>query len=150
MTTTGYYSIYIVHYTPCGQKLWNRSYCFFSAFILAETRRKTSVLLFVDNSRFINDVCRTYCSVLAQIFLELTPLVESGFFCRSRLIHSFSTQQRTTVVIDFKLAGSSALKSTSFEKIGLSGPLLRGPGQHYLCHLTVTLIQIVNESICDT
>ncbi len=25
MTTTGYYSIYIVHYTPCGQKLWNRS-----------------------------------------------------------------------------------------------------------------------------
>jgi len=26
MTTTGYYSIYIVHYTPCGQKLWNRSH----------------------------------------------------------------------------------------------------------------------------
>ncbi len=30
------------------------SCCFFSAFILAETRRKISVLLFVDN-RFIND-----------------------------------------------------------------------------------------------
>ncbi len=25
MTTTAYSSIYIVHYTPCGQKLWNRS-----------------------------------------------------------------------------------------------------------------------------
>ncbi len=32
----------------------------FSAFILAETSRKSSVLLFVDNSRYINDVCRTY------------------------------------------------------------------------------------------
>ncbi len=31
------------------------SFCFFSAFILVKTHRKTSVLLFVDNSRYIND-----------------------------------------------------------------------------------------------
>ncbi len=75
MTTTGYYSIYIVHYTPCGQKLWNRSYMT-QPLVGPENKHSWGVKsrTWVVNSDSLND--------LIEIFLkdvsEKTKLLKSG------------------------------------------------------------------------
>ncbi len=48
------------------------------AFILAETHRKSSVLLFVDNSRFINDSHYEFEMFVARIVLSHPCLVKNS------------------------------------------------------------------------